>query len=282
MMARTSNHSERYPERHTSAMCGYSSSAIQQHYLARQATHQAAFFLPYLHPGMTLLDCGCGPGAITLGLAEVVAPSQVVGVDREPSMVERACTLSKERQVAHVRFQVGDICDLPFPASSFDAVFTCAVLEHLEDPVQALREIGRVLTPGGIVGVASTDWSEPLISPPDDALRHFFTLFERGFQHHGGSLQRGRHLRGMLHQAGLTVLAVTASCVSASTTEAVRQTVDGYITWMEAMPLFAQAITLGWIDRATLEDMQARMRQWSAHPDAFLATLRCEAVGRKA
>jgi len=282
MMARTSNHSERYPERHASAMCGYSSSAIQQHYLVRQATHQAAFFLPYLHPGMTLLDCGCGPGAITLGLAEVVAPSQVVGVDREPSMVERACTLSKERQVAHVRFQVGDICDLPFPASSFDAVFTCAVLEHLEDPVQALREIGRVLTPGGIVGVASTDWSEPLISPPDDALRHFFTLFERGFQHHGGSLQRGRHLRGMLHQAGLTVLAVTASCVSASTTEAVRQTVDGYITWMEAMPLFAQAITLGWIDRATLEDMQARMRQWSAHPDAFLATLRCEAVGRKA
>ncbi len=281
-MARTSNHSERYPERHASAMCGYSSSAIQQHYLVRQATHQAAFFLPYLHPGMTLLDCGCGPGAITLGLAEVVAPSQVVGVDREPSMVERACTLSKERQVAHVRFQVGDICDLPFPASSFDAVFTCAVLEHLEDPVQALREIGRVLTPGGIVGVASTDWSEPLISPPDDALRHFFTLFERGFQHHGGSLQRGRHLRGMLHQAGLTVLAVTASCVSASTTEAVRQTVDGYITWMEAMPLFAQAITLGWIDRATLEDMQARMRQWSAHPDAFLATLRCEAVGRKA
>jgi len=48
------------------------------------------------------------------------------------------------------------------------------------------------------------------------------------------------------------------------------------------MPLFDQAIALGWTDRATLGDMQARMRQWSAHPDAFLATLRCEAVGRKA
>ena len=196
-------------------------------------------------------------------------------------MVERAWALAQEHQVAHVRFQVGDLCDLPFPASAFDAVFTSAVLEHLADPVQALREIGRVLKPGGIVGVVSTDWSEPLISPPDNALRHFFTLFERGFQHHGGSLQRGRHLRTQLHQAGLTDLAVTAACTSASTSEALRQTVDVYIDWMETMPLFAQAIALGWIDRATLEDMQARIRRWSAHPDAFLATLRCEAVGQK-
>jgi ubiquinone/menaquinone biosynthesis C-methylase UbiE len=281
-MAGVSPQSERYPERHASAMCGYSSPVIQQHYLRRQATQQAAFFLPYLQPGMTLLDCGCGPGAITVGLAEAVAPGQVVGVDREPSMVERACALAQEHQMAHVRFQVDDLCDLPFPASSFDAVYTCAVLEHLEDPVQALREIGRVLKPGGIVGVVMTDWNEPLISPPDDALRHFFTLFERGFQHHGGSLQRGRHLRGMLHQAGLTTLAVTAASSNAATPEALRQTVDVYIDWMETMPLFAQAITLGWIDRAALGDMQARMRQWSTHPDAFLATLRCDAVGRKA
>jgi ubiquinone/menaquinone biosynthesis C-methylase UbiE len=282
MMAGTSPQSEQYPERHASAMCGYSSPVIQQHYLRRQATQQAAFFLPYLQPGMSLLDCGCGPGAITLGLAAAVAPGQVVGVDREPSMVERAGALAEEHQVAHVRFQVGDLCDLPFPASSFDAVFTCAVLEHLEDPVQALWEIGRVLKPEGIVGVVMTDWSEPLISPPDDALHHFFTLFERGFQHHGGSLQRGRHLRGMLHQAGLTALAVTAACSSASTLEALRQNVEVYIDWMETMPLFDQAIALGWIDRDALGDIQARMRQWSAHPDAFLATLRCEAVGRKA
>jgi hypothetical protein len=55
-----------------------------------------------------------------------------------------------------------------------------------------------------------------------------------------------------------------------------------YIDWMETMPLFDQAIALGWIDHDALGDIQARMRQWSAHPDAFLATLRCEAVGRKA
>src|SRR5207302_7593070 len=110
MMAGTAPQSERYPERHASAMCGYSSPVIQQHYLRRQATQQAAFFLPYLHPGMTLLDCGCGPGAITLGLAEAVATGLAVGVDREPSMVQRASALARGRHVEHVRFQVGDVC----------------------------------------------------------------------------------------------------------------------------------------------------------------------------
>jgi hypothetical protein len=110
---------------------------------------------------------------------------------------------------------------------------------------------------------------------------HDFTLFERGFQYYGGSMQRGRHLRGLLHQAGLTVLAVTVSCPSASTPEALRQTVEGYCAWMETMPLFEQIIALGWSDRPTLEDVRTRMRQWSRHPDAFLATLRCEAVGQK-
>ena len=117
-MAGTSPRPEQYPERHASAMCGYSSPVIQQHYLRRQATQQAAFFLPYLQPGMNLLDCGCGPGAITVGLAAAVAPGHVVGVDREPSMVERAGALAEEHQVANVRFQVGDLCELPLPASS--------------------------------------------------------------------------------------------------------------------------------------------------------------------
>src|SRR5437870_3093703 len=81
----------------------------------RTAADQAEFFLPYLHSGMRLLDCGSGPGSITLDLAETVAPGEVVGIDLQPWQVELARALAIERGVGNVRFEVGDIYHLPFP-----------------------------------------------------------------------------------------------------------------------------------------------------------------------
>ncbi len=118
---------------------GYDSPVVQEGYIPREAARQAAFLLPHLRSGMALLDCGCGPGTITLGLAEAVAPGEVVGIDLEPGMVELAKGFAKERGIANARFEVADIGELPFPDDSFDAVFSCAVLEHLADPLQALK-----------------------------------------------------------------------------------------------------------------------------------------------
>ncbi len=269
------------PDREDSSSYGYGSPVVQEHYAAREASPAADFFLPHLRPGMTLLDCGCGPGAITLGLAEAVAPGQVVGIDLEPTMVELANALAEERQVTNLRFQVADIRELPFPDSSFDAVFTSAVLEHLANPVQALQEMGRVLRVDGLIGAISTDWSELLISPADESVRQFFELFERGFKRHGGSLNRGRHLRAMLRQAGFNVTEFSATYGNFSTPEAVRSRVEGYVQWIDNVPLFDRAIELGWIDRTMLDEIKAGMRRWSNHPDAFLATAGCRALARK-
>ena len=83
---------------------GYNSPVVQRRYEAREAKPVADFFIPYLQPGMTLLDCGCGPGTIALGLAEAVAPDQVTGIDLEPSMIERALAIARERHTENVRF----------------------------------------------------------------------------------------------------------------------------------------------------------------------------------
>src|SRR6187402_1236522 len=61
---------------------------------ARTATHDAAFLLPHLRPGMALLDVGCGPGSITVGLAEAVAPGSVTGVDLQAAQVEQSRALA--------------------------------------------------------------------------------------------------------------------------------------------------------------------------------------------
>ena len=104
--------------------------------------------MPHLRPGMRLLDCGCGPGSITVGLAEAVAPGEVIGLDLQPSQIERARLLAAERAISNVRFEVGDVSRLPFPDASFDAAFAHTLLLHLRDRVGALREIRRVLEAG--------------------------------------------------------------------------------------------------------------------------------------
>ncbi|MDI6824228.1 MAG: methyltransferase domain-containing protein [Bacillota bacterium] len=82
----------------------------------------------------------------------VLASGSVVGIDREPRQVERARTLAAERGAANVEFRVGNIYELSFPDASFDAAFAHNVLERLSDPLRALREMRRVLRPGGVVG----------------------------------------------------------------------------------------------------------------------------------
>src|SRR5512142_1587093 len=100
----------------------------------RTAQREAAFFLPFLKPGMRLLDCGCGMGALTTSLAEWLAPGEVVGFDREDSQVEAARAWAVERGVTNVRFERGNIYEMAYPDASFDAVFAHTVLEHVREP----------------------------------------------------------------------------------------------------------------------------------------------------
>src|SRR5262245_909627 len=103
--------------------------------LRRTVEANASFVLPHLRPGLTVLDCGCGPGSITLGLAERVAPAQVVGIDVADQQVAAARALATEREVRNVRFERASIYDLPFAGGTFDLAFAHTVLEHLGDPL---------------------------------------------------------------------------------------------------------------------------------------------------
>jgi ubiquinone/menaquinone biosynthesis C-methylase UbiE len=142
--------------------------ALTALHATRTAASMAEFFLAHLRPGMRVLDCGCGPGSITVGLAEHVAPGEVIGIDIDPTHIALAQTRAADAGLSNVRFETADMYTLPFANAAFDAVFCHAVLAHLRHPSQALSEIRRVLQPEGVVGTRgsiSRGCSLPLTTP---------------------------------------------------------------------------------------------------------------------
>jgi SAM-dependent methyltransferase len=116
-------------------------------------------------PGQVALDLGCGPGTDLAALADAVGDhGQVLGVDKDPVMVERATERTRNRPTIEVR--AGDAHALPVPDGSVDRARADRVLQHVEDPRQALAELRRVLRAGGIVGLCDPDWDTLVI---DDA-----------------------------------------------------------------------------------------------------------------
>jgi SAM-dependent methyltransferase len=201
------------PTRQEHYVPGYSPATVR-HHASRTAAQQAAFFLPHLRPGMSLLDCGCGPGTITIGLAQAVAPGQVVGIDIEPNLVEHASVLSREQGISNVPFQVANVFDLPFFEGSFDTVFAGDLLQRLNQPIKAIKEMWRVLKPAGVTGISSLDMGGRIIGPANHGLEDYYNLHERIWKDHGIDMHLGRHLRSLLRQDGFVRVeaSVTYDC----------------------------------------------------------------------
>ena len=269
------------PEYGGRSFYGYDSDEVQQGYSRRAADGVADFLMPFLKPRMSVLDCGCGPGAITVGFAQAAAPSRVVGIDIEPTMIEKANALAADSGADNLEFRVANIYDLPFESGEFDVVFSSAVIEHLSDPVRAIREMRRVTRTDGMTAIIKTDWSFPFIVPQCPEFSRFFELFEGGFNRIGGSLNRGRYLRSYMMEAGLDVTYFDARIGDVVGADAVASAVEGYITWMDNVPLFRESIELGITTESELDSMRAAMRAWAKLPDAYIATASARAIGTK-
>jgi SAM-dependent methyltransferase len=180
-------------------------------FMARRtlASH-GAFFVPHLWPGLSLLDCGCGPGSMTVGIAERLDPGAVIGVDFAPAQIARARQAAARDGRRNVRFETGNIYSLPFESGRFERVFSHALIEHLADPQRALREMYRVLAPGGVIGVCSPDWGGFLLSPPSPALSRAVDAYVALQSGNGGNVQAGRSLGLYLAAAGFEAVQLSA------------------------------------------------------------------------
>ena len=108
---------------------GHHESVLRSHRW-RTADNSADYLVPHLRPGQALLDVGCGPGTITVDLADRVSPGSVVGVDASIGVLEGA-VLSVAGDRSPVGFAAADVFSLPFPDDTFDVVHAHQVLQHL-------------------------------------------------------------------------------------------------------------------------------------------------------
>lgn len=250
--------------------------------LCRTADRSAAFFLPYLGPGMRLLDCGCGVGSITYGLAEVVAPGHALGIDVQSGKVERARRLAAHRPLANLEFEVGSIYELPFQDASFDAVFAHTVVQHLTEPMRALHEIKRVLKTGGVVGIADDDHATLIWEPRNELLMATNQLLLRVFEEDGGDPYRARHHRRLLLDAGFARPLATATLGTvgvSGTTERTRAQAAWIVKQLRAPRIASTAIAERWVHPAQLDAMVAAVLAWGELPDAFFSLVGVAAVG---
>ena len=251
---------------------GYS-PAVLQSMARRTAEREAGFFLPYLHPGLRVLDVGCGPGTITLGLARAVAPGELVGLDIDPASVAAAEAAARDQGVTNVRFEVGRAEALPFPDASFDAVFEHTLLEHVPDPLSVLSEMRRVLRLGGCIGLRDGDWGSNIFVPTlAPELEAAFVLYERWWRQRGGDPRLGRHQRPLLRAAGFGRLETSAG--------AMIRLAPGelFASRLTASDFVDQVVALGWIDRPATDRWAVGFHAWNRDPDALWANLLFESV----
>lgn len=159
--------------------------------------------------GSRVLEAGCGVGAQTLTLARRSPGANFVCVDVSAASITQARRRAGEAGLSKVEFCQADIFDLPFEAESFDHVFVCFVLEHLAQPVRALRALASLLKPGGSITVIEGDHGSTYFHP-DSAVAHAAIQCQVQLQRAaGGNALIGRQLYPLLAEAGFEAVRVS-------------------------------------------------------------------------
>lgn len=169
---------------------GHHESVLRSH-TWRTAANSAAYLLDSLKPHMKILDIGCGPGTITADLAELVPDGHVTGVDHAPGILDQARATAADRGLRNVEFEVADVHALDFPDDTFCVVHAHQVLQHVGDPVRALREMHRVTRPGGFIAVRDADYSAMTWYPEVPGMTDWQDLYLRVARANGGEAGRG-------------------------------------------------------------------------------------------
>ncbi|HLU74800.1 MAG TPA: methyltransferase domain-containing protein [Nonomuraea sp.] len=256
---------------------GHHESVLRSHRW-RTAANSAAYLLPHLQPGHTLLDVGSGPGTITADLAGRVA--RVTATEVSDEALELARAEAARRGAANVGFAVADVHALPFPDASYDVVHAHQVLQHVGDPVQALREMRRVARPGGVVAVRDSDYAAFAWYPRVPALDTWMELYQKVARGNGGEPDAGRRLLSWARAAGFTEVTATSSTWCFATPDDRAWWGGMWAERVQRSALAEQALATGAATAGDLRRIADGWREWAQADDGWLSILHGEIVCR--
>jgi SAM-dependent methyltransferase len=219
---------------------------------------------------------GCGPGTITLDFARLAKAGSVVGLDRSEEVISEARAAAQQADVANLEFTTGDVYALDYEASTFDVVHAHQVLQHLSDPVAALREMGRVCKPEGLVAVRDSDYSGFTWWPAVPELDEWLGLYREVARGNDAEPDAGRRLKSWALAAELDVVSSSAGVWCFSSPDDVAWWGGMWAERVVGSAMADQAMERGLASAEDLGRLAQGWRRWAASADAWFAVLHGE------
>ena len=259
---------------------GFSEEMIQA--LRRYtAENNAAYLLPYIRPGLRVLDFGCGPGTISAGLAKAADPGELHGIDMEESQILLARSVAESQGLRNAIFHVADVADLPFEEGFFDVAHCHNVLMHIPDTRAALEEVKRVLKPGGIIACREMITESSFTNPDFGVIRKAWDMFEDLLSADDGHPQMGKDMKSHILDAGFANVRITASFDTYSTPADISFIYNIAQQWFLSPEITEAAIKYGASTEQLCNAISVAYDQWKDHPGAFCALAYGEAIANK-
>ena len=252
--------------------------SVVGHHARRTVADSAAFLVPYLDSGMSLMDVGCGPGSITVELADIVSPGRVFAFDVSETAVEAARAVVADGGHTNVEIAHGNVYGMG--EERFDVIYAHQVLQHLSDPVSALVEMKQRLNPGGLVAVRDSDYAGMFWAPRPPAFDRWRELYHEMNRRLGLESCAGRWLPTWVSEAGFTDINVTSSTWTHATPEA--RAIWGS-AWQKRVldSSYAEhAVRMGLASEDELQEISDTFAWWADQPSAMWVVTHVEVVAR--
>lgn len=252
-------------------------------YLRRYRTVEvcAQFFRHRIEPNSDILDCGCGPGSVTLGLAEWALAGRTIGIDLDCEQFDIARALAEAKGISNIDFQKASIFQLPFENDQFDIVFAQALFAHIPQHSEAIREIHRVLKPGGYVAIRDIVSSLILISPAEPMAEKLRFIYCQGMIYSGGNPDVGLSLGRLLLDNNFDQLELSVDWEQSPNCDFRTEYFANLVDVVDNGKLGKLAVGEGWITATEKQEISQSCRNLANNPAAMWGLPFVQALAQK-